>query len=614
MASLGLIKAQLKLIRKDADVNERAIKYYEKLISENAGHPKLAEAKLTLVSYYKKTNNFAEALRCLKSIEASQSSESVSLELAELFNKQDSLYRAADQYRGILQSYPASRRRYHVIRELSKIEGKLGRKENRVLFLKMLVDNYPQIEHIAEKSEIIQFFLDQGKIADAEVYISETAQNAAIRDIVLATEFKQNENEYLLQLARLYDAKNDHTKAIRYYQDYIRLSASSKNDDDSYHAIGQIYIEENRFDQAVSYFERIQPSYPEYEKIEQSLAVIYFKNENYKKAAEYGKRVMTRLDKNNPSFIVINRNYLISLIKSQGLTNFRTQLKSYQKQFPNDREGHARLLYEYAMQERKSKNYTRSNKLMDEIIDDYDSSSYVDDATYMKGLNYIVVNNFEKAMEIFTEFPEDFPNSSILDQYYNSLGAILEQFGKNDDAIVAYQNALRKSSSVKTKKLSYAKLISLYNKLGLSESVLSTASTYIQLYPTDEKAFNIKILIGQALSNMSRGTEAVSYFKELKLEASSESEPEIQYWIANTYYKMGSYEAAISEFIKIPLLSKKTKLQWVPSALYYAGQSYEKLGKNDDAIRMYQKIISTAGIDSVFKNDAKKRINQLKAG
>lgn len=613
-ASLGLIFAQLKLIRKEPDLNTRAIKYYEKLIDENQTNSELYKAQLLLVEFYKKEGRFADALQTLVSVQKSKASELVSLELAELYTRQDSLLRAADLYRESLMAYPQSKRRYSTIRQLSEIEEKLGRKENSVLFLKMLVDNYPQIEHTAEKSEIIRYFLDKKDIATAEKYLPRESATAAVGDIVLATEFDQTGHEHLLQLAHLYDAKNEHSKAIRYYQDYIRLSGNSKNDNDTYYAIGQIYVEENRFDQAVSYFERIQPNFANYAHIEQSLAVLYFETENYKKAAEFGKRVITRLDKADPSFVVVNRNYLISLIKSQGLTNFRTQLKSYQSQFPKDREGHARILYEYAMQERKNKNYTRSNKLLAEIIDDYDNTSYVDNATYMTGLNYIVVNNFEKAMEIFTEFPDDFPQSSILDQYYNSLGTILEQFGKNDDAITAYQNALQKSTSEKTKKLSYAKLISLYNKLGLSESVLSTASTFIQLYPADEKAFNIKILIGQALSNMSRGVEAVAHFKKLKLEASSESEPEIQYWIANTYYKMGSYEAAISEFIKIPLLSKKTKLQWVPSALYYAGQSYEKLGKNGDAVRMYEKIISTPGIDAVFKNDAKKRISQLKAG
>ena len=76
---------------------------------------------------------------------------------------------------------------------------------------------------------------------------------------------------------------------------------------------------------------------------------------------------------------------------------------------------------------------------------------------------------------------------------------------------------------------------------------------------------------------------------------------------------MNSFESAISELIKIPLLSKKTKLQWVPSAYYYAGKSYENLGKKDDAIRMYEKIVSTIGVDAIFKKEARKQITRLKS-
>ncbi|MEJ2538049.1 MAG: tetratricopeptide repeat protein, partial [Calditrichia bacterium] len=59
-------------------------------------------------------------------------------------------------------------------------------------------------------------------------------------------------------------------------------------------------------------------------------------------------------------------------------------------------------------------------------------------------------------------------------------------------------------------------------------------------------------------------------------------------------------------------LSKQTKLQWEASALYYSGQSYEKLGRRDDAIRMYQEIVDRPGILVDLKREAQKRISQLK--
>jgi pentatricopeptide repeat protein len=106
--------------------------------------------------------------------------------------------------------------------------------------------------------------------------------------------------------------------------------------------------------------------------------------------------------------------------------------------------------------------------------------------------------------------------------------------------------------------------------------------------------------------------KAVELLKETRLIADSEREPEIQFYIGDAYFRSGQYEYAIAEYVKIPLLSRKTKLQWEASALYYSGQSYEKLGRIDEAIRMYDEIVKRPGIDLILKKDAQKRINQIK--
>jgi len=94
--------------------------------------------------------------------------------------------------------------------------------------------------------------------------------------------------------------------------------------------------------------------------------------------------------------------------------------------------------------------------------------------------------------------------------------------------------------------------------------------------------------------------------------ADSEQEPEIQFYIGEAYFQAGQYETAVSEFVKIPFMSRKTKLQWEASALYYSGQAYEKLGRNDESIRMYEEIIKRPGIDIILKKEAQKRIGQIK--
>jgi hypothetical protein len=44
-----------------------------------------------------------------------------------------------------------------------------------------------------------------------------------------------------------------------------------------------------------------------------------------------------------------------------------------------------------------------------------------------------------------------------------------------------------------------------------------------------------------------------------------------------------------------------------------SAQSYEKMGKFDQALNMYQQIIDKPGIDPAFKTAAQKEINRVKS-
>lgn len=613
-ASTGIIRSQLAMIRTEPDYHQRAIAYYQKLLSEHRHRTDLDPIRMDLSGHFEAIAAYDSAKAVYSRVKSDAYKENALLKLGMIYQKQDSLTQAADQYRTILANLPNSRSRYLVIRQLAELEHKLNRIENSVAFRKMIVNEFPYMVTPADRTEIVNFHLARQEVEEAQKYIDQNSQRITLDDFVLIREFNLISYENILQLARLFDVQGKNQLAIQYYQDYLRAAKAGDDVNDIQRAIAEIYIEENRPDQAVKYYERIAKSYRDYDKIQISLALLYFNTEDFAKCAKMTTDVLKSMDLDNRLYSTMRRNQLISQIKSAGLKNFKAQLAAYTKQFPADEEGQALLMFEYAKRERELKNFTRSNNILEDLIDDYDETSFVDDATYLRGLNYITVNNFKKALEIFAEFPKDFPTSPLLGEFYNSLGTLLEQFQKNDDAIDAYKRALVSSKDPDIKRISYAKLISLYNKLGLYESVISTATTFVQLYPADPRLIDIKILIGQSLSALKRGAESVRYLKRLKLEADSEREPEIQYWIAFSYYQQGDFETAISEFIKIPLLSKKTRLQWVPSAYYYAGRSYEKLGKQHDAVRMYQKIVDTPGIDAVFKRDAQKRIDQLRKG
>ena len=193
------------------------------------------------------------------------------------------------------------------------------------------------------------------------------------------------------------------------------------------------------------------------------------------------------------------------------------------------------------------------------------------------------------------------------------MGGIYFRSEKYESAILSFKNAIESQVDKDLRKQILSNLIKTYTYVSFWDAALALSRDYINEYPDADDIIDKKITISQAYVNLNQFDRAVELLRQARLSADTEKEPEIQFYIGEAYLRAGQYENAIAEFVKIPLLSRKTKLQWEASALYYSGQAYEKMGKINEAIRMYEEIVKRPGIDLILKKDAKKRIEQIKS-
>ncbi|MEE8573897.1 MAG: tol-pal system protein YbgF [Thermodesulfobacteriota bacterium] len=81
-----------------------------------------------------------------------------------------------------------------------------------------------------------------------------------------------------------------------------------------------------------------------------------------------------------------------------------------------------------------------------------------------------------------------------------------------------------------------------------------------------------------------------------------------QYWVGETYYGMGDYERAIVEFNKV--VKRYPKGDKVAAAYLKQGYSFHKLGSDDEAKMLFERVIDKFPTSSEAK-DAKKRIKKI---
>jgi tetratricopeptide (TPR) repeat protein len=151
-----------------------------------------------------------------------------------------------------------------------------------------------------------------------------------------------------------------------------------------------------------------------------------------------------------------------------------------------------------------------------------------------------------------------------------------------------------------------------YKEIGLFDGALQMTRQYIERYPNDPDLILKHIDIGVLYQKLGYYDQSILHLQNMLGSADPELEGELRYYLGEAYFYKGDYQQAILEFLKVPyLISQQTKIDWVATSYYMAGQSYEKMSKFDQAITMYRQIIERSGIDPTFKSAAQKEIDRV---
>lgn len=520
---------------------------------------------------------------------------------------------AQEIYKTIALNFPYSAEAAPSLSRVARAFFKGGKYDEAKSIMERIIQKYYYSDYAADAREQLgDVYLLAGQYEQAIDYLSKRLNSPFLTDRVLAKEvLPENLYEQIYNLASAYSARGQADLAQKYYQLYLTHDAGGPLVNKARFALGELNYDKKQKILALDYFNAIDQDNPElFAQAALYKAHIYFENGDYENSALVYKQ-LSELLKGTEKEEEVTGLYIISLLRKGNITESSRAIKTYKSKFPSAKNYLARFVLELGNYYRLQKNFSKAQKSYNEVKKKYKSTDYVDDAEYYLALTLITLNKIEDAFDILTGFYSRYPESDQLPAALNTLGSLYFRTEKYDNAITMFKNALTYCHDENLEKAIMSNLIKVYSLTGFWDAAQGVARDYVEKFPYAADRLDKKIVIAQAYINLNQFQTAVDYLRKIKLEADSEKEPEVQFYIGEALLKAGRYEDAIAEFVKIPLMSKKTKLQWEASALYYSGQSYEKLGRIADAVRMYQEIIKRPGIDLVLKKDAEKRINQI---
>jgi len=270
--------------------------------------------------------------------------------------------------------------------------------------------------------------------------------------------------------------------------------------------------------------------------------------------------------------------------------------------------------YERALGLFKASRYDEAKEAFETFADDYSRSPHSVWASYWIGKIEEATGQAELAGKSFNRILNKHPESDVIPRVVLSLGNLAFRREKYDEAALYYRmvtDSLKGDSSI----VPYAmgSLIESYKNLGWNDAALDYTRRFIQMFPNDESIPDRRVDVGVLYEKLGYYDQALLHLQNLLEGATPDLEAEMRYYIGECYFRSADYEQAILEFLKVPyLVTKPTKIDWRATAFYMAGQSYEKMGKYEQAIGMYQQIIDRPGIDGTFKAGAEKEIKRVR--
>jgi len=491
-----------------------------------------------------------------------------------------------------------------------------GDTKSSAAFLERLAEDFDYTEQgVKATGKTIENLIASGDYAAATRKINRQLEATTISDPVAASYLAQPEPAWYFYAGKAAYRQQNFADARGNLLEYLNRVQVSGFQNESLYLLGNMAIEEQDVESALLHLELVDKNGDQeyYQRAGLEAGQLLYDSRRFEESLARYKSLAEL-----PS---VQQQMLAEAMQIRNLVQLgrdsetKTRTEAFKKKYDKNELANDHLAsfeYERGKKAFANKSYDPALRYQKNVLKRYKNSSYADDAKYFIARIQTTMNRTKDALKTLDEFQKQYPGSDLLGNVYLTRAEIHFRDEQEDLGLASVKKATEIATTPSVKRSSLALLINTYQNMGLWDGALQKTREYISLYPNASDIMSKKISVGIFLSRANRYTEALDYLQKIKFEVSSQEEPEVQFYIGEALYNSGQYDRAINEFLKIPLLSQKTKLQWEASALYFAGQSYEKLNKPEDAIRMYEEITSRPGIQVELKREARNLINKLR--
>jgi len=415
-----------------------------------------------------------------------------------------------------------------------------------------------------------------------------------------------------LALARAYQASGNTGEAKKHYLQFLAHERTGEHAGYAYSMLGMIHRNEGALALATSYFRQASIVSPE-AGASRDIAELLFDSGNYEDAIRQYTR-LAESTRDEQERLHFDSQVIIARLRSNQLQEAERGIGVFVKKHKNVGDHIATFELEKGTYHYRRQDYANARKSFDLVVKKHNNTQAAPEALYWTGKTLEATGKMQESLKLYERLMKEYPKAPILPRVYLALGNIHYNMEKWSESAQYYRRIVdNPNPDPALLPFAMSNLIETYEAAGVFDAALAITRKYLETYPNNEDAFDKRIKIGILYQRLGYNDQSVAHLQDLLDEAGSDLEGEIRYYIAEANFNKGDFQQAILDFLKVPyLVTKRGKIDWTANSLYMSGQSYERMGRYDQALTMYQQIVERSGIDETFKAAARKEIDRVK--
>ncbi|MBN1561444.1 tetratricopeptide repeat protein [candidate division KSB1 bacterium] len=461
--------------------------------------------------------------------------------------------------------------------------------------------------------KLISLMLRRGQVKEAEARVLAKEKTGVPRELKIFYPVKADD-EALWLWTELTRRTKSPQQAVAALQQYLDLGKDSQHYAEALFAIGELADEMNKQEMALGYFQEcaaIVPDEPLGQKARFKTAQLYFDRGLYEEAGERYADIRDDLsgDVRKEAFVqqIICHYRLGKLGRAEDL------LKQFKKEY-DDRNAEAKFLYEEGMFYINSKDFAKAEKSLKTLASRYDDVPQGARGDLGLARLYVVQTKTEEALKRLTEIPTKYKDPEIVATAFLNLADFYYENRALANTVEAGKQVLQLTNDRLMRGQALDLLINALDDLGMRDQAIAYQREYIETYPHASDLLDRRIRIGTFLYYLKEYDRAIVQLKELKPLAPANDEARVQFWIAESYAAAGLTEQAIIEYLKVRYQCQQhPKLPFGVTALYKAGEGYQKLGNLPKAKEMYETVVRERGATDDIGRHASRKLQEVEA-